>query len=33
VEPGFAPLGADGQYSTDGLGFFTSVLSQLVEAK
>ena len=33
VEPGFAPLGADGQYSTDGLGFFTSVLSQLVEGK
>ncbi|MCH6471932.1 phosphoribosylformylglycinamidine synthase subunit PurQ [Sinomonas terrae] len=33
VEPGFAPLGADGHYSTDGLGFFASVLSQLVEAK
>jgi phosphoribosylformylglycinamidine synthase len=33
VEPGFAPLSADGHYSTDGLGFFTSVLSQLVEAK
>ncbi|WP_136610288.1 phosphoribosylformylglycinamidine synthase subunit PurQ [Sinomonas albida] len=34
VEPGFGPLGADGHYSTDGLGFFASVLSQLVgEAK
>jgi phosphoribosylformylglycinamidine synthase len=30
IEPGFGPLGADGQYSTDGLGFFASVLSQLV---
>jgi phosphoribosylformylglycinamidine synthase len=33
VEPGFSPLGADGHYSTDGLGFFASVLSRLVEAK
>ncbi|WP_415855176.1 phosphoribosylformylglycinamidine synthase subunit PurQ [Sinomonas sp. G460-2] len=33
VEAGFGPLGADGHYSTDGLGFFASVLSQLVEAK
>ncbi|KHL03522.1 phosphoribosylformylglycinamidine synthase subunit PurQ [Sinomonas humi] len=33
VEPGFGPLGADGHYSTDGLGFFASVLSRLVEAK
>ncbi|WP_077491038.1 phosphoribosylformylglycinamidine synthase subunit PurQ [Sinomonas mesophila] len=31
VEPGFAPLDGDtGAYSTDGLGFFTSVLNQLV---
>ena len=31
VEAGFAPLDGDtGAYSTDGLGFFTSVLNQLV---
>jgi phosphoribosylformylglycinamidine synthase len=31
VEPGFGPLSADsGDYSTDGLGFFTSVLTTLV---
>ncbi|MEA5454990.1 phosphoribosylformylglycinamidine synthase subunit PurQ [Sinomonas sp. JGH33] len=34
VEPGFGPLAANGTYSTDGLGFFASVLSTLVgEAK
>ncbi|MDQ4502924.1 phosphoribosylformylglycinamidine synthase subunit PurQ [Sinomonas sp. ASV322] len=30
VEPGFGPLDANGTYSTDGLGFFASVLSTLV---